>query len=156
MLWLIGCNLIVFASNICIMVLELTASRLLAHHTGQSLYTWLINSFDFAKTLVLQPDSTDHLDGWEIPVLEQRLDLGFIVAWAVVAIFLWMIHRFLNKPRSAEFLIETNEELKKVTWPSWADAKSSSMIVLGFMVFLAIFLWSSDLLFGFIFGLLLT
>ncbi|MAB90146.1 MAG: preprotein translocase subunit SecE [Planctomycetes bacterium] len=67
-----------------------------------------------------------------------------------------MIHRFLNKPRSAEFLIETNEELKKVTWPSWADAKSSSMIVLGFMVFLAIFLWSSDLLFGFIFGLLLT
>jgi len=38
--WLIGCNLIVFASNICIMVLELTASRLLAHHIGQSLYTW--------------------------------------------------------------------------------------------------------------------
>ena len=40
MLWLLGCNLIVFASNICIMVLELTASRLLAHHIGQSLYTW--------------------------------------------------------------------------------------------------------------------
>jgi len=40
LLWLIGCNLIVFASNICIMVLELTASRLLAHHIGQSLYTW--------------------------------------------------------------------------------------------------------------------
>ena len=40
MTWLIGCNLIVFASNICIMVLELTASRLLAHHIGQSLYTW--------------------------------------------------------------------------------------------------------------------
>ena len=38
--WLIGCNLIVFASNICIMVLELTASRLLAHHIGQSLYPW--------------------------------------------------------------------------------------------------------------------
>jgi len=40
LLWLLGCNLIVFASNICIMVLELTASRLLAHHIGQSLYTW--------------------------------------------------------------------------------------------------------------------
>ncbi|MFP6769889.1 MAG: fused MFS/spermidine synthase, partial [Planctomycetaceae bacterium] len=39
-LWLIGCNLIVFGSNVCIMVLELTASRLLAHHIGQSLYTW--------------------------------------------------------------------------------------------------------------------
>ena len=40
MLWLVGCCLIVFASNVCIMVLELTASRLLAHHIGQSLYTW--------------------------------------------------------------------------------------------------------------------
>ncbi len=40
LLWLVGCSLIVFASNVCIMVLELTASRLLAHHIGQSLYTW--------------------------------------------------------------------------------------------------------------------
>lgn len=40
LLWLLGCNLIVFCSNICIMVLELTASRLLAHLIGQSLYTW--------------------------------------------------------------------------------------------------------------------
>jgi len=123
---------------------------------GQSLYTWLINSFDFAKTLVLEAGTADHLDGWEIPVLEQRFDLGFVVSWSLVALALWMIHRLLNKPRSAVFLIETNEELKKVTWPSWADAKSSSMIVLGFMVFLALFLWSSDLLFGFIFGLLLA
>ena len=40
LVWLLGCNLIVFCSNICIMVLELTASRLLAHMIGQSLYTW--------------------------------------------------------------------------------------------------------------------
>ena len=37
---LMGCNLIVFWSSICIMVLELTASRLIAEHLGASLYTW--------------------------------------------------------------------------------------------------------------------
>src|SRR5262245_58796617 len=40
-LWsLAGCNLIVFVTSICIMVLELTASRLIAKSVGSSLYTW--------------------------------------------------------------------------------------------------------------------
>lgn len=34
------CNLIVFVSSVCIMVLELVASRLIAKHVGSSLYTW--------------------------------------------------------------------------------------------------------------------
>ncbi len=37
---LVGCNLLVFVSSICVMVLELTASRLIAKHVGNSLYTW--------------------------------------------------------------------------------------------------------------------
>lgn len=35
-----SCNLIVFVSSLCVMVLELTASRLIADDVGQSLYTW--------------------------------------------------------------------------------------------------------------------
>src|SRR5579872_6175311 len=37
---LAGCNAIVFGASVCIMVLELTASRLIANYVGQSLYTW--------------------------------------------------------------------------------------------------------------------
>ena len=37
---LVGCNAIVFGASVCIMVLELTASRLIAKYVGQSLYTW--------------------------------------------------------------------------------------------------------------------
>ncbi len=37
---LVGCNAVVFGASVCIMVLELTASRLIAKHIGQSLYTW--------------------------------------------------------------------------------------------------------------------
>lgn len=37
---LMGCNFVVFVGSLCIMVLELTAARLVAKHVGQSLYTW--------------------------------------------------------------------------------------------------------------------
>lgn len=37
---LVGCNAIVFGASVCIMVLELTASRLIAAYIGSSLYTW--------------------------------------------------------------------------------------------------------------------
>ncbi|RPI77729.1 MAG: MFS transporter, partial [Planctomycetaceae bacterium] len=37
---LIGCNLVVFVSSVCIMVVELCASRLIASYLGSSLYTW--------------------------------------------------------------------------------------------------------------------
>jgi hypothetical protein len=37
---LMGCNLLVFVASLCIMVLELTAARLVAKHVGNSLYTW--------------------------------------------------------------------------------------------------------------------
>lgn len=40
-LWkLMGCNLLVFVTSVCIMVLELTATRLIAKHVGSTLYTW--------------------------------------------------------------------------------------------------------------------
>lgn len=37
---LLYCNLIVFVTSVCIMVLELAAARLIAKHVGSSLYTW--------------------------------------------------------------------------------------------------------------------
>ncbi|MSR56780.1 MAG: spermidine synthase [Planctomycetaceae bacterium] len=37
---MMGCNAIVFGTSVCLMVLELTASRLIAGYVGQSLYTW--------------------------------------------------------------------------------------------------------------------
>ena len=120
---------------------------------GQSLYTWLINTFDPCKSLLIE--SGAYLDGWQIPVLQQRFDVGFLIAWAFVGLSLWGIHRMLNKPKTIDFLVDTDEELKKVTWPSWADAKSSSLIVLVFVVFLALYLWGSDILLTKVFSLLL-
>ncbi|MFN0054309.1 MAG: fused MFS/spermidine synthase [Planctomycetales bacterium] len=37
---LMGCNAIVFVTSVCLMIIELTASRLIAGYLGSSLYTW--------------------------------------------------------------------------------------------------------------------
>jgi len=121
---------------------------------GQSLYTWLISTFEISKKLLFEDGG--HHDGFEIPVLDQRFDVGFLIAWGVVGLGTWLVFWFLNRAKSADFLIETNEELRKVTWPSWPDAKNSSVIVLVFVVFLACLLWGSDYLLGLAFNALFS
>ena len=107
---------------------------------GQSLYTWLLG-FEFAKDLVLGGDPTD---GELIPVLNQKFDYAFVISWGVVILSGFILHRFLNRPKPADFLIETDNEVKKVTWPSWKDARQSAIIVVVFVAALTLFLMISD------------
>ena len=117
------------------------------------LYTWLINTFEGTRTLLF---GGEYADGWVIPVFEQRFDVAFVVAWAVAGLGLFMVARFLGRDRSVTFLVDTEDELKKVTWPSWPDAKASSMIVLVFVLFLAAILYISDIALEKVFSWVLT
>lgn len=73
---------------------------------------------------------------------------GFV---AIYALFLWWL---LNRPRNAEFLIETDAEMRKVSWTSRKDLIGSTIVVVVFMILIAIFLFFSDLLFGYLLFLL--
>ena len=74
--------------------------------------------------------------------------LVFMAAWALWA---WW---FTNKSTTAEFLIATDSEMKKVNWTSRAELIGSTKIVIGFVFFVAMFLFSCDLLFGAFFHLI--
>jgi len=50
-----------------------------------------------------------------------------------------------------EFLKETREELKKVVWPTREEVLGSTMVVLGAVVLISIFLYSVDHLFEAVF-----
>jgi preprotein translocase subunit SecE len=56
-----------------------------------------------------------------------------------IAVGAWF-YRILNGQRVASLLIETETEVKKVSWPTRADAFHSTWIVLGFVVCTALFL----------------
>lgn len=120
---------------------------------GQGLYTYVLG-FDWAKKLLLSSGSWN--EGFELPVLGQRLDVAFLIGWGFVVVALFALFRFLNRPKSADFLIETDTELSKVSWPTWKDAWNSTLVVMIFVLFFTAFLFFSDFLLNKLVGLLLS
>lgn len=84
----------------------------------------------------------------KIPVLGLQLDPGLLIVVAVLAASIWLLYRVLEKPRNADLLIDTENELKKVTWPTTQEAVNSSFVVLGTVVFLMAFLAGADWVLG--------
>lgn len=109
---------------------------------GQTLYGFLVSSWAFAAQLLFEDKAP--LEGTMLPLIEQRLNWAFVISWAVVAVAILFLRKLLNKPNTAEFLIGTDDELEKVTWPNRKDAWNSSLVVMVFVAFLAGFLLVSD------------
>lgn len=118
---------------------------------GQSFYSW-IYSYKFARTPLFGGDPND---AYLIPVLDQRFNIGFVLSWMLTLGAIFGVWKFLNRPKSGDFMIDTDSELKKVTWPSWKDAWNSSVIVLVFVALLAVFLLASDRLIQFAMDLMM-
>jgi len=74
------------------------------------------------------------------------------VAVLVIGFFGLMLYRWTSvKPGTVDFLIATEGEMKKVNWPSKREVVGSTWIVIACLIFFVAVLFSSDLLFQFIF-----
>jgi len=62
----------------------------------------------------------------------------------VGALLAWAAYRLIHWPRYADFLITTESEMNKVSWPSRQEVKTSTIVVLILAIFLAIFLSTVD------------
>jgi preprotein translocase subunit SecE len=62
----------------------------------------------------------------------------------------WAAYRLIHWPRYADFLITTESEMNKVSWPSRQEVKTSTIVVLILSIFLAIFLSTVDWIWQFI------
>ncbi|MBI4613468.1 MAG: preprotein translocase subunit SecE [Planctomycetes bacterium] len=71
--------------------------------------------------------------------------LCFTVGLALLAVYLaW---EFVgNHEKTVEFLVETEKELRKVSWPSWSELKASSVVVILVALFLGLYLFAVDIL----------
>lgn len=81
-----------------------------------------------------------------IPILGLVPNLALIISLSVFFGGLWLLNRWLNKPKNADLLIETEHELRKVTWPTLEETVNGSMLVVGCVVFLMAFLAGTDYL----------
>lgn len=80
----------------------------------------------------------------DVPVLGYPLTGAFLLGLAVFFMFTFGIWKLVNHSRLADLLIDTEAEMKKVTWPSFQDSKQSSIVVIGCVLFMLVFLTISD------------
>ena len=78
------------------------------------------------------------------PILK-TLRLSTLIALGVLLVAGIAIHRILNRPRLADTLIDTEGELRKVTWPTWAEALHGTLAVTFMVLILGVFLTLVDL-----------
>jgi preprotein translocase subunit SecE len=66
----------------------------------------------------------------------------------VSALVLWIV----NRPSSADFMIATEGEMKKVSWSSRREIIGGTKVVIATTLIMAVLLWTVDLAFGFFFN----
>ena len=106
----------------------------------RSLYRWLPS---LAGDKSVEPWITP------FPILGQ-LGLPEIVGiLSLTAIAIW-IHAVLMRPKVADLLIDTEQELKKVTWPSSSETINGTIAVAATVVALFLFLAVADTAIAFV------
>jgi len=89
---------------------------------------------DGGKSLnLLMDESIPFAQGWKLDlvVLTTPLSIAFALGALLLLGGLFWWHRFLNRPRWCDLLIEMEGELKKVSWPTAPDAWQSTLVVTG-------------------------
>jgi preprotein translocase subunit SecE len=133
---------------------ESTGGFLSIYKSGQGYWTRMITAGAvllvvglmtqwFYQQVLAQPVFNRLTNAWKV---------GIVAALVVLsAFFLW---RYLNKPHTVDFLIETEKEMAKVNWTSRRDLIGSTKVVIVFMLLIAAILFGYDLLFGYLFRLI--
>ena len=114
---LILCNLIVFVASVCIMVLELVASRLIAKHVGSSLYTWT----SVIGVVLAGITVGNFLGGWLADRFnhEKLLPQLFLLASASSFSVLWLDRLLAGRTRP-----------DSIDWPMWVFLTVAEMFFL--------------------------
>ena len=95
-------------------------------------------------------------EGLVIPLVNLPLSPALLVAVGTFALGLWMLNRTLERPKNADLLIETESELRKVTWPTMDETVDGSVVVIVVVLFLMGFMAAADYVLGNVFTRIIT
>lgn len=76
-----------------------------------------------------------------------------VIAAATILFGFLLLHLLLNRPASVDLLIDTEQELKKVSWPSRREVQNATIVVVLTTFALALVLYGSDAFLHWIFQL---
>ena len=104
---------------------------------------YFLERWEFMNTFPVSfkvPLSEDLMFTWRLVVAS--------LAFLGMAVTTYLI---VNMMKAVNLLIDTETEVKKVTWPSWSEAVNSSIVVIVFVIILSLFITVLDICYGFIF-----
>jgi len=114
---------------------------------GQGKYTRITT---FVAIMVIGVVGAGALSAW----LEAYTDspyYRFGIPTLLVALLGLVMFRVVNRPKSADFMIVTEGEMKKVSWSSQKEIVGSTKVVIVTAFLMAAVLFSTDLLFQLLF-----
>ena len=91
----------------------------------------------------------------EIPLLGIEMTGAFLGAAVTFLVVSFLFLRYLAGEKTANHLIEVEQEMNKVTWPSFEEATNSSIVVIITVLILMGFLALSDFVLGEVFEIIL-
>ncbi len=102
--------------------------------------------------LVIMLDRTLSV-GFNITLVEQfplfgTLKVSTLIAMAVLTICALITYGLLNRPKAADLLIDTEAEMRKVTWPSPSETWTGTLAVMLTVAVLFVFLTLADYFFS--------
>lgn len=105
----------------------------------------LLFGCNFLHGMLIQIGSmADAVKEIRIPVVGVDLSPAFLVSAALFAVGTVVILRWQQKPKVADLLIETEGELRRVTWPTGQEVVNTSIVVVVFVIVLGFFLAGCD------------
>jgi len=97
------------------------------------------------------------IDGFQkLPILGWDINGAFLIATVLFLGGFYLLWAWHQTPKVADLLIETESELQKVTWAKWPEVFNTSLVVIGFVLFLMAFLAGSDMVLARVFDRILS
>jgi len=90
----------------------------------------------------------------DLPFFGTKFSWKFLLCTLIFVAGIWLVRRLLTKKQTVDALIETEQELRKVSWPTREESINATGVVILVSVLLTMALFSFDLLFNRLFSLI--
>ncbi len=107
--------------------------------SGALLLFGVVSLYDYLAMGFWQDDLARGALGDEFPISPRVLLCGVLIVLMAIGIYVLCNHK-----RVVDFLIETEAEMQKVSWPARHEVISSSIVVVACVVILAVYLGAVD------------
>lgn len=91
---------------------------------------------------------------YHLPLLGVPLSWKLLLCVALFIGLLWLLRRYLLRPQTVDTLIETELELKKVSWPTKDESMNATWVVVLVTVLMTVTLSVFDFLLGTLFRMI--